>query len=64
MAEQLTRLPRAGGREFVSQKPVKSYAVLQTVRHRFNIYAGTAVLPWRYDTEMGTPTRYTLGAVM
>jgi len=27
---------------------------LQTVRHRFNIYAGIAVLLWRYDVEMGT----------
>jgi len=29
----------AGGREFESQRPAKSYTVLQTVRHRFNIYA-------------------------
>jgi len=28
----------------------KSNIVLQTVRHRFNIYA--AVLPWHYDKEM------------
>jgi len=27
----------AGGQEFVSQKPAKSYTALQTVRHRFNI---------------------------
>jgi len=30
----------AGGREFESQRPTKSYIALQTVRHRFNIYAG------------------------
>jgi len=28
----------AGGQEFESQKPAKSYAALQTVCHRFNIY--------------------------
>jgi len=27
---------------------------LPTVRHRFNIYASIAVLPRRYDTELGT----------
>jgi len=27
---------------------------LQTVRHRFNIYASCCVLPWRYDAKMGT----------
>jgi len=28
--------------------------MLPTVRHRFNIYASTvALLPWRYDAEMG-----------
>jgi len=32
-----------GGREFTSQRPARSYAALQTVRHRFNIYAGTSV---------------------
>jgi len=33
----------AGGREFVSQRPAKSYTALQTVRHRFNIYASSCV---------------------
>jgi len=27
---------------------------LQTVRHRFNIYAGSCVCLWRYYAEMGT----------
>jgi len=47
------RASYAGGQEFESQRPVKSYTALQTVCHRFNIYA-VAVLPWRYDAEMGT----------
>jgi len=34
------------------KRPAKSYTAMQTVRHRCNIYAGTALLPWRYDTEM------------
>jgi len=34
--------------------PAKSYTSLQMVRHRFNIYAWIAVLPWCYDVEMGT----------
>jgi len=38
-----TRASCAGGREFVSQRPAKSYTALQTVRHRFNIYAGSYV---------------------
>jgi len=46
MAEQLTRLPRVRGREFESQRPAKSYTVLQTVRQRFNIYASS----YRYVT--------------
>jgi len=33
----------AGDREFVSQRPAKSYTALQTVRHRVNIYAGSCV---------------------
>jgi len=43
----------AGGREFVSQKPAKSHAALQMVRHRFNIYPGSCAAR-RYDAEMGT----------
>jgi len=27
-----------------SQRPAKSYTVLQTVRHRYNIYAGSCVV--------------------
>jgi len=36
------------------KKTAKSYTTLQTVRHRFNIYAGNSVtLPsWRYDAEI------------
>jgi len=44
----------AGGREFESQWPAKSYTALQTVRHRFNIYTQVAVLPWCSDADMGT----------
>jgi len=36
----------------LNPRPVKSYPALQTVRHRFNNYQA-AVLPWRYDAEMG-----------
>jgi len=56
MAEQLTRIPRV--REIESSnlkgRPNLTYTALQTVRHRFNIYACIAVLPWHYDAEMGT----------
>jgi len=31
--------------------PAKSYTALQTVRHNIDT---SAVLPWRYDAEMGT----------
>jgi len=43
MAERLTRVPRV--REVWSSNfgPAKSYTVLQTVRHCFNIYAGSSV---------------------
>jgi len=45
----------AGGREFESLRPAKSYTALQMVCHRFNIYAGSCVaLAWCYDVEMGT----------
>jgi len=33
----------AGGREFVFQRLAKYYTALQTVRHRFYIYAGSCV---------------------
>jgi len=41
----------AGGREFESQRPAKSDAALQTIRHRFNIYASScvALALWRGD---------------
>jgi len=53
MVERLTRMSRV--REFDSQRPGKSYTALQTIRHRFNIYASSvAALPWRYNAEMGT----------
>jgi len=44
MAKRLTRVPRV--REVWSSNPgqAKSYTALQTVRHRFNIYVGIAVL--------------------
>jgi len=32
-----------GGQEFESQRSAKSYTALQTVRHRFNIYASSCV---------------------
>jgi len=55
MYERLTRVAScAGGREFESQRPTISYTSLQTARHRFNIYAGNCLLPWRYNAEMGT----------
>jgi len=43
MAERLASMPRV--REVCSSNPVpaKSYTALQTVRHRFNIYADSCV---------------------
>jgi len=43
-----------GGREFVSQRPAKSYTALQTRFATASTSTQVAVLPWRYDTEMGT----------
>jgi len=50
------RVPRVRDVESSNPGPAKSYTALQTVRHRFNIYAiyAIAVLPWRYNAEMGT----------
>jgi len=47
--------------EFKSQTG-QIFTASQMVRHRFNIYA-VAVLPWRYDVEMGTATRYTFSVI-
>jgi len=41
MVEWLTHMPCV--QEFESQRPAKSYTVLQTVCHRFNIYAGSCI---------------------
>jgi len=35
-------------------KTAKSYTALQAVRYRFNMYTQVAVLPLRYNAEMGT----------
>jgi len=53
MTERLTRVPRV--REVDSSNPrlVKSFTALQTVRHRFNIYASSCVA-LTLITEMGT----------
>jgi len=58
MTERLTRVPRV--REFESQWPVKSYTALQTVRQRFNIYAGScvALALWRRDGHRKLVTRF------
>jgi len=42
-----------GGQELVSQRPAKSYTALQTQ---------VAVLPWRYDTEIGTVNSLNISA--
>jgi len=49
-----------GGREFESQRPARSYTVLQTVRHRFNIYAGSCVTLalWCRDGHHKLVTRF------
>jgi len=49
-----------GGREFVSQWPAKSYTALQTVFHRFNIYASScvALALWRKDGHHKLVTRF------
>jgi len=56
MAERTVnaRASCAGGRKFVSQRPDKSYTDFQTVRHRFNIYAGSSVALalWRGDGSL------------
>jgi len=41
MAERLTRVPRVHEVRSLNPRPTKSYTALQTVRHRFNIYAGS-----------------------
>jgi len=53
----------AGGREFEFQRPAKSYTALQTVRHRFNIYAGSfvALTLWRRDGHRKFVKRLGLG---
>jgi len=33
----------AGDREFEAQRPAKSYTALQTVHHRFNVYASAVM---------------------
>jgi len=50
----------AEGQEFVSQRPAKSYTALQTVRHRFNIYASGCVTMalWRGDGHRKLDTRF------
>jgi len=50
---RLTRPSYARSREFESHRLTKSYIALQTVRHRFTS-TQAAVLPWRYDAELGT----------
>jgi len=56
--ESIILLPTPGqnshssrGQEFDSQRPAKFYIALQTVRHRFSIYAGkcVALAVWRGD---------------
>jgi len=47
-------MPRVrGGQEFLSPRPSKSYTALQTVATALTSMQ-VAVLPWRYDAEMGT----------
>jgi len=61
MAELLTRVPRV--REVDSsfpKRPVKSYTVLQTFRHHFNIYASSCVAFGAMTQRWAPPTRYTL----
>jgi len=68
MAEMLTRVPRVREDWSSNSGPAKSYTTLQTVRHRFNIYASNSValaLCWapqtRYTLRGWAPqTRYTL----
>jgi len=52
----------ARSREFESQRPAKSYTGLQTVRHRFNIYASccVALALWCADGYWAPQSRYTL----
>jgi len=61
MAERVNaRDSSAGDREFVSQRPAKSYTALQTVRHRFNICAGSCVAfaLWRENGHRQLVTRF------
>jgi len=53
MAERLSRVPRVREVWSSNPEPAKSYTALQ----RFvtdSISTQVAVLPWRYDAEMGT----------
>jgi len=59
------RASYAAGRELESQRPAKSYIALQTVRHRFNIYASSCVALalcclGAMTRRWALPTRYTL----
>jgi len=56
MTEQLSCVPRVWEVRSSNPSPAKSYTALQTVRHRFNIYASSCVaLVWRWASR----TRYT-----
>jgi len=60
MIERFTRLPRV--REVWSSNlgPAKSCTALQTVRHRFNIYASSSVAFGAMTRRWTPQTRYTL----
>jgi len=62
MAEQLTRVPRVlGGREFESQVGQRfAVQMLQTIRHRSNIYPQIAVLPWDMTRRWAPQTHCTI----
>jgi len=55
-----TRASCARGREFVFQRPAKSYIALQTIRHGFNIYASScvALALWCGDGHRQLVTRF------
>jgi len=60
MAERLSRYPLVRKVWSLNPGSAKSYTALQTVRHRFNIYASScvALALWRGDGHRQLVTRF------
>jgi len=60
MADLLTRVPHVWDVYSSNPRPTKSYTILQTVRHCFNIYESgcVALALWRGDGHRKLVTRF------